>query len=308
MSATYDICFSDEDGGIIVAPLGVATTALISSLKGIIGEGEIDGQALVSGPLAELPKELFDFFCRILHTHTGVVASVPTKVEEATMEGRSVLVCPRGASALDEILRATGNGEYVGEFVIVSIGGGDAKRHRYFHHADGTYRYMESAPFAAKLGTKRINPEGLAELEGVFASGVPTLLMASIGYGVREIVRASEVSASLASPEDKPGKPDDNTRNANSLATAISSLTGANGNVWVIPRRTFGSDCLPLNMLGGLTAAVKIDAGTATWKVELRDGTLKKFEVDTAGIIAELEKAYNFVTGVIEDKAARKAL
>lgn len=300
MNSTYNISSSNCRGGITTWPLGPEVSSLLDRLKGIIGESE-GGQALVSGPLGELSSELSYFFRTILATHTGIEASVPTKMEEATMEGRSVLVCPRGAPAMTDIFVNSGNAEYVGQFNIISIGGGDAKLHVYERGADGSVSHIESRPFGAKLGTKRITPEGLRELEGSFASGVPTFLMASIGYGVREIVRASEVSTSFATPEDKPGKPDENTRNAVALATAVSTLTGAGGNVWVIPRRTYGSDRIPLNMLGGLTAPIKIDAGTATWKVELPDGTVKKFDVNTAGIIAELTTTYESMTALVAE-------
>jgi hypothetical protein len=112
--------------------------------------------------------------------------------------------------------------------------------------------------------------------------------MASIGYGVSSIVRAEMVSTAFAPNTD------DNTRNAVALATAISTRAAAAGNTWVIPRRIYGSDILPLNMLGGLTTAIKIDAGTATWKVELPDGTVFKIPVNSAIIAVEIASAFEW--------------
>ncbi len=245
--------------------------------------------ALLSGVLADtMPEFHRSLFEWLLQSYTGVTLSVPSKQEEARLEGRSIVNCAAGIPALRILLEKTGNSDHIGLFNIISIGGGDSKRHVFDRNPDGFIEYIDSTPFGAKLGTKRITEDGLDELDAVLASGVPTFLMASIGYGVTSIVRAETVSTAFAPNTD------DNTRNAVALATAISTRAAATGNTWVIPRRTYGSDILPLNMLGGLTTAIKIDAGTATWKVELPDGTVFKIPVESAAIVAEIASAFEW--------------
>jgi hypothetical protein len=247
--------------------------------------------ALLSGVLADtMPESHRSLFEWLLQSYTGVTLSVPSKQEEARLEGRSIVNCAAGIPALRTLLEKTGNSDHIGLFNIISIGGGDSKRHVFDSNPDGFIEYIDSIPFGAKLGTKRITEDGLAELDAVLASerDVPTFLMASIGYGVSSIVRAETVSTAFAPNTD------DNTRNAVALATAISTRAAAAGNTWVIPRRTYGSDILPLNMLGGLTTVIKIDAGTATWKVELPDGVVHKIPVESTAIVAEIASAFKW--------------
>ncbi len=288
---TYNVSFSNGRDSIVSVPVGTETTTLISNLKSIMGDEYVSGKALVSGPLSELSSELLNFFSTIFSTHTNIEIYVPTKAEEAELEGKSIMKCPHGVNTLREILRNTDNGMYFGKFQIISVGGGDAKLHIYFVD-DGSIYHVESRPFVTKLGTKRMNAEGVAELVSYTESGLPTFLMASIGYGVSTIVRAGSADEFLCDESDE------NTRNAVAAVRALVPHYNANSNVWVIPRRIYGSDMLPLNMLGGLQAAVKIDAGTATWKVELPNGKVSKIPVNTSQIVAEIAQGYEWAFNV----------
>jgi hypothetical protein len=87
---------------------------------------------------------------------------------------------------------------------------------------------------------------------------------------------------------------DENTLQAVAAVRALASHYTINDNCWIIPRRTYGSDLLPLNMLDGLNSSVKIDAGTATWKVELPNGKISKIPVDSSSIVDETAFAYTW--------------
>jgi hypothetical protein len=138
------------------------------------------------------------------------------------------------------------------------------------------------------MGTKRMdNLKAHNEFKTFVDLGIPTFLMASIGYGVNTIVRANNASIAFATNDDE------NTRNAISSVQIIEPLVG--DNVWIIPRRIYGSDILPLNMIAGLESPIKIDAGTSTWKMELPDGTVHKIVVNSDDIIAEMASVFRFI-------------
>jgi hypothetical protein len=294
------LCYiTDPHGEHRMIHVSTATQDLLHSLNDLFDENgllERDSgmikpgtcSALLSGLLADMPESHRELFKCLLTSHIGVTLSVPTKQEEARLEGLSIMNCPHGIPALRTLLEKTGNDNHVGRFDIISIGGGDTKLHVFDANPDGFIEHLGSMPFATKLGTKQITESGLSELDAVLMFNMPTFLMTSIGYGVSSIVRASEVSTSVSTNDDE------NTRNAVALATIISTRASVSDNVWVIPRRIYSGDVLPLNMLGGLSTVIKIDAGTATWKVELPNGKVAKIPVDSATICVEIACAFRW--------------
>lgn len=257
--------------------------------KGLLntnGKLSCEATALVSGFLSDMSEEKKIIFRRCMEFQTNIHCIYPSKADEAIYEGLSIQNHQYGYSTLRSLLNECNYSNYIGLFQIISIGGSDTKRHCYYIDIRKNIMHFSSMPFHAKFGTKMNTNLGATELCAFLDMTIPTFLMASIGYGVSRIVRANIIQNSDFATND-----DEATRNAVETIQRISKHAG--NDTWIIPRRIYGSDLLPLNMLGGITSPIKIDAGSLTWKIEFPDHSVVKINVDTPKIVNDLN--YEFV-------------
>ncbi len=274
--------FATEQGAATIEEIIVYLDAFCGQVIAELGAKGVDpravkSEAFGSGPIArwsevdtEPDREAVAALLTYINWKTGILLTPISRDREAGMERDSVNNETGHAAMRDMVQRALGAG-WAGEFNTASIGGAEAKWATWGISATGAITAVNAGAFKTEeFGTKGRGRTALAELLGLAATR-PTFVLNSVAYGYTEVANMTALDESkFAQPKDKPGKPDNNTRNAVALLRAIAAaaIAAECDNLFVAPRSMYPRAVMPLGMLDAVPAEVivKCDAGSLTWK------------------------------------------